>query len=122
VKNDLRANQVEIWTKKMDDEPLSRPETKRFLKMELEKLHEGIRDASRKEDEIAHATENLLKLKELMVATKYKIARAEEAHDRDCERIHVYVENKLARDRSNPSSPAYSPLYDPASPVYMGRR
>lgn len=122
VKNDIRANQVEGWVKRMDDEPLSRQETKRFLKIELEKLQEGIRDATRKEQEVQEATEHLLQLKELMVATKYKIARAEEAHDRDCERIHVYVENHLARDKSNPSSPAYSPLHDPSSPSYIGRR
>ena len=122
VKNEIRANQVDIWVKKMDDEPLSRGETKRFLKQELEKLQEGIKDASRKEHEVQVATDHLLKLRELMVQTKYKIARAEEAHDRDCERIHVYVENRLAKDRSNPSSPAYSPLYDPSSPTFVGRR
>jgi hypothetical protein len=122
VKNDIRANQVEMLMKKMDEQPLSRAETKRFLKQELEKLQEGVRDCSRREQELQVATEHLLHLREVMVQTKYKISRAEEAHDRDCERIHVYVENHLAKDKSNPSSPAYSPLYDPASPTYVGRR
>ena len=89
---EIKANLCQSLVKTMDEHPLQRMATKRKLRQELEKLEEATKDATRKEEDLSKATHHLMHLKGLIVATRYQIALAEEAHSRDCQRMHAHVE------------------------------
>jgi len=79
----------------MDDQPLERINTKQRLKKFMEKMNEVLKEMERKEEAISNTTKELMELKQLIVTTRYNITRVQEAHDRDCERMHKYVEHQL---------------------------
>ena len=90
-----KSSELETLLKAMDDQPLERINTKQRLKKFMEKMNEVLKEMERKEEAISNTTKELMELKQLIVTTRYNITRVQEAHDRDCERMHKYVEHQL---------------------------
>ena len=76
----------------MDKEPLRRMKTKREMRNEMAKMKDSVSAMTTKEEEITSMVHEIHDLKSLIIATKYNIARASEAHDRDCQRMHEYAQ------------------------------
>ena len=51
-----------------------------------------VSDMTTKEEEITSMAHEMHDLKCLIIVIKYNIARASEAHNRDCQRMHQYAQ------------------------------